>query len=148
MFIVAAVRLVVGAALLGAAILAGAENGRPLAQFSFGTAMLVLVLLADPRRRFLGLRGEPTAVPDHARYDRWWEMAARAVFPSTVGVSILAAVALLFDASVAAFLAGAVAGMGVAAVVAGVKNLWWERRHGVRAFADRSRPPRLFTAPR
>ena len=55
-----------------------------------------------------------------------------ALFPSTVGVTLLAAAALAVDPRLAAILAGALAGMGTASLAYGVQLAWWEWRRGVR----------------
>jgi len=47
-----------------------------------------------------------------------WLHAVHASLPSTAGVSFLAAVALVFEPTLTALLAGVLAGLGVAALVA------------------------------
>ena len=72
----------------------------------------------DPRARFLPASAEPTALPADANVAPAWLHAVHASLPSTVGVSILAAVALAVQPTLTALLAGVLAGLGIAALVA------------------------------
>ena len=63
-------------------------------------------------------------------------MTRAKLFPSTVGVSLLTTAALAFEPVLAAILAGALAGMGLASLVTGANLLWTERQEGVQVFAD------------
>jgi hypothetical protein len=105
--------------------------------FSFGTIVLFFSVLADPRRRFLAPDQEAQPVPSDARYDSKAELALTAIFPSTVGVGVLTAIALAFDRTLAAVLAGALAGMGLATVVGAVRIAEQERREGLQFFRER-----------
>jgi hypothetical protein len=76
-----------------------------------------MVFLApnDPRARFRGAPKEPTELPVDASVAPAWLHAVHAALPSTVGVSVLAAVTLAFQPTLAALLAGVLAGLGLAA---------------------------------
>jgi hypothetical protein len=76
-------------------------------------------------------------VPAEARYESKFELARAGIFPSTVGVSMLAAAALAFDRTLGALLAGALAGMGLAALAGGARIAEQERRDRVELFAER-----------
>jgi hypothetical protein len=139
----AAIRIALGAVGVALARVRGLESGVALAEFLFGTAALGFAALADPRRQFVGLRGEAMPVPPGATLVPASRAALAGMYPSTLAVSALTAAALVFDAKLAAVLAGAVAGLGVAALVSGTQALWEERTRRVRLYADR-RTRRLF----
>jgi hypothetical protein len=68
-------------------------------------------VMTDPRSRLLKLqRAEP-------RVETWWRAALRGTYPSTLGLAILAAVALAFSPVLAAVLAGIAGGLGVAGLL-------------------------------
>ena len=102
LLLVAPLRLVLSIVFLAAARAAGA----------FAMAFLVP---NDPRTRFRGARGEPAELPADASVAPAWLHALHAALPSTVGVSVLAAVTLPFQPTLAALLAGILAGLGLAA---------------------------------
>jgi hypothetical protein len=118
LLLVAPLRLVLAGLFLVAARAAGAGSGPALLAFAggaFGTAFLVS---NDPRARFRHARGEPDELPADAVVAPAWLHAAHAALPSTVGVSILAALSLPFQPVLAALLAGILAGLGFAALLA------------------------------
>ena len=98
---------------------------------------LALVVAVDPRRHLLRLPDEPPEAPAEAVEDRLGRLVVSAVFPSTVGVAALAVAALGFEPTLAALLAGILAGLGVAALLFGIDLLLSERRTGVRLFLVR-----------
>lgn len=112
------------------------DRGPALIGFALGTIGLTVAALADPRSRFFQARTPPRPLPDDALHASNWQMTRAKLFPSTVGVSLLAAAALAFEPVLAAILAGALAGMGVASLVTGVNVLWMERQEGVQVFVD------------
>ena len=126
-----------GLAGLAAAIALGLDRTVAMLGFAFGAIVLLVSVLADPRRRFLASDQEPQPVPSDARYDSKAELALSAIFPSTVGVGVLMAIALAFDRTLAAVLAGALAGMGLAAVEGAVRIAEQERREGLQFFRER-----------
>jgi hypothetical protein len=69
-------------------------------------------VLTDPRRRLLGL---PPATPKN---ETWWRMALRATYPSTLGLAVLAAIALAFSPILGSVLAGVIGGLGIAGLLA------------------------------
>lgn len=113
------------------------DRGPALIGFALGTIGLTVAALADPRNRFFQAQSAaPRALPDRARCASNWQMTRAKLFPSTVGVSLLTTAALAFEPVLAAILAGALAGMGLASLVTGVNLLWTERQEGVQVFAD------------
>jgi len=137
LIVVGAIRIVLGAVWVGAARAAGAATGVALLGFAFGTIGLTLAALADPRHRFLATQREPESAPADAVCDSWLRLAWDAVFPSTVGVSVLAGVALFRSTALAAILAGALAGMGFAALVSAVRVAVREGQEGGRLYEER-----------
>jgi|SRR5919108_128305 hypothetical protein len=106
-----AIRLALAAAGLGAALAVGASHRSTVLAFLLGLAGGAIFVLTDPRRKLVAGRTEP-------RSASWWRQALRGTYPSTLGLCVLAAVALAFNAVLAAALAGIVAGLGAAAAIA------------------------------
>ncbi len=115
--LVVPIRLVLGAAWLAGARLAGAAPGPAYAAFGIGAVVVAFVALNDPRARLV--RRDPRPLPDgeEIRLDPRWRHALAAAFPSTVGLSILAAVTMAYRPILTAVLAGATAGLGLAAAL-------------------------------
>lgn len=117
LLLIAPLRLVLSLVWLGAARAVGAANGAALLAFAAGAFGTVFLASNDPRARFRRDGGDPVQLPDDARVAPAWLHAAHAAFPSTVGVSVLAAVALAFQPELTALLAGVLAGLGLAALL-------------------------------
>lgn len=113
--LIAPVRLVLGIVFLAAARAAGGATGATFLAFAAGVFAMVFLVPNDPRARFRGARGEPAELPAGASVAPAWLHALHAALPSTVGVSVLAAVTLAFQPALAALLAGILAGLGLAA---------------------------------
>jgi hypothetical protein len=139
------IRLVLGLAGLGAAALSG-RAGPALLAFGVGTLGAAIALSADPRYS-RDLLGDVPPVPPQARCASKREIAAAGVFPSTVGVAVLTVVALFFDATLAAFLSGVLAGMAASGFIAWLNLDMIERRQSYRLYLER-RGKRVFAAPR
>jgi len=135
---VAPIRLGVGLLGLVAARTAGASSAQALVAFAVGTLGFAFAALADPRRRFFAPRQDPVPAPPGVRFESRFEPAAGAIFPSTVGVALLTAVALVPAPTLSALLAGGIAGMGVAAAVSVPRVVAWEDRLGGRLWHDRA----------
>jgi hypothetical protein len=133
LLLVAPLRLALGIVWLVSARAAGGAAGSTLVAFAvgaFGTAFLVS---NDPRARFRRAAGLAEQLPDDARVAPAWLHAAHAALPSTVGVSILAGLALAFRPVLTALLAGILAGLGLAALVLAYRidpRLYVEPRRG------------------
>jgi hypothetical protein len=111
------IRLGLGLVLLGAARLAGAGSGPALLAFVVGVLGITFVIFNDPRARFLGRDVDPIDAPPDALVAPRWRQALAATLPSTVGVAVLACIALVPQPTLAALLAGVEAGLGVAALL-------------------------------
>ena len=112
------IRLGLGVLWLVAARIAGASSGPAIVAFALGAAAVTFLAFNDPRARFARSEVEPLPLPPDAADAPRWQQALAAMLPSTVGVSILAAVSLAVDATLTALLGGVCAGLGVAALLA------------------------------
>ena len=114
--LVAPIRVLLGFVWVAVAIPAGAGKGPALLAAASSAFIIVFVAFNDPRSRF---RGSPEIkpMPEDAKVAPWLEQALRATLPSTVGVSVLAAVALFPQPIMAAFLGGISVGLGAAGVL-------------------------------
>jgi hypothetical protein len=118
LLLVGPLRLVLSGAFLVAARAAGSSSRPALLAFVGGAFGVAFLAWSDPRARFRAASGEPVELPAEASVAPAWLHAVHASLPSTVGVSILAAIALVFELTLTALLAGVLAGLGVAALVA------------------------------
>ncbi|MDP9286386.1 MAG: hypothetical protein M3P41_15730 [Actinomycetota bacterium] len=111
------IRVALGAVWLVAARLVGLASAPALLAFAVGLLGITFAVLNDPRGRFRGEDAEPALAPPDAVVAARWRQAIAATMPSTVGVSILAAIALAPQPALAALLGGVSAGLGVAALI-------------------------------
>jgi hypothetical protein len=109
--LVAPIRLGLGVIWLAAARIAGAESTPALLAFGTGLAGFLFLAFNDPRAAFL-TRAEPKPVPADATVAGPTLQALNAMLPSTVGVSVLAAIAVVPYPTLAALLGGVSAGLG------------------------------------
>ena len=131
--LVAPIRIALGVVWLVAARLAGASGVSAILAFLGGAFAVVFAAFNDPRSRFLR-RDEPQPAPAGAVVASRLHQALQATVPSTVGVTVLAAIALVPQPVLAAFLAGISAGLGVAGLLAAVRtdpSLYLDVRRGV-----------------
>lgn len=132
--LVTPVRLLGGFGLLLAARAAGAEPDVAGGAFLLGALGLVVAAFLDPRSRFLGSGGNAKPAPPDARFASPFQLVRQALVPSSVGVALLTLVALPFETTLAALLAGVLTGLGAAAALSGFRVLQWERAHDLRLF--------------
>jgi hypothetical protein len=130
---VAPLRLGLGVVWLVAGRLAGAGGTPALLAFGCGLFAIVFLLFNDPRRAFLR-RGEPEPLP-HSGYSfaSPARQAVAALFPSTVGLSVLAAIVIVPQPVLSVLLGGISAGLGVAALLNVARadpTLWYDPRTG------------------
>ena len=131
--LVTPVRILLGAVWLVAARVAGAPPTGAVLAFGGGAFLIVFSLFNDPRARFLR-RGDPRPAPLDAVVAGRVRQAFGATIPSTVGVSILAAIALLPQPTLTALLGGISAGLGVAGALYGIRTdpaLYVDPRSGI-----------------
>ena len=111
------IRVGLGLLLLVAARAAGAANGPALLAFGLGALGITFLVFNDPRARFAAGQVEPLDLPDDAVLAPPWRQGLAATLPSTVGVAVLAVVALVAEPVLGALLAGVCAGLGLASLL-------------------------------
>ncbi|HET7137034.1 MAG TPA: hypothetical protein VFI04_01655 [Gaiellaceae bacterium] len=127
------IRLGLGLAWVAVARLAGAPAAGSLLAFAGGAFVTVFTLYNDPRARFLPRR-EPEPAPAGAPVAGRLRQAFAATLPSTAGVSVLAAISLGFQPTLAALLGGVSAGLGLAGGLYALRadpSLYVDPRSGV-----------------
>ncbi len=142
------VRFALGLAGLVGARLLGVSPGASLGLFGLGGGLFLLAVLTSRRRRaFWQHVREARTLDPVPPVEDWPSTLARAVYPSTIGVSALTAIALPIDAALAAVTAGILGGMALGALIAGVEIVLWEQSQGVRLLATPGRRSDLFVRP-
>ena len=131
--LVAPIRFALGAVCTLLAWAAGASGAVAAVSFALGCVGLAVVALSDRRAVLLG-RPQHVPVPDGAHYAGRLETALAACLPSTVALMVFSLVALLFEPTLAALLAGGIAGLGLAGLVSGLRLALQEREERVELF--------------
>ena len=145
--VIAPIRLALAGLGLAAALVAGSPGASALLAFAATTVATVTLVIADPRARFFRIPElPPDAAPDAAE-DGLGRLALTAAFPSTLGVAVLLGVTLATEPTLAAVMAGILAGLGLAALAGAVELLSFERTHGLRLYAERG-TSRVVSRPR
>ena len=127
------IRLGLGFVFLGGARALGVTAGGSARLFGLGAFLFALAMLTSRRRRLFWVRAaEATTIDAGAPVADWVWTIARSMFPSTLAVTALSAVALAANPALAALLAGILAGMGIVGLVFAVELLLWERNRNVR----------------
>ena len=145
--LVTPLRLALGVVVLGVALAEGAVSDSALAAFGLGAAFSAFAIAGDRRALLVG-RDPPAPLPDDARLAPAWRTALDAALPSTVGVAVLAAIALVIGQQVlAALLGGAEAGMALVGGIALAQLVEWERREGARLMVEVGPRGRLWVSP-
>jgi len=116
--LIAPLRLALSIVWLVAARADGARSGATLLALIAGAFASAFLITNDPFARVRKTPDKVTELPAGATVATPWLHVVHAALPSTVGVSVLAAIALLFQPTLTALLAGLLAGMGVASLVA------------------------------
>jgi hypothetical protein len=143
------VRLVLAAAGLGAAIAAGAARGAAAASFAAGALIVLVAIMSNRRGRLVWQRlEEATPLASVATLEPRRRAVLRAAYPSTIGLTVLIALALWFRPTLAALLAGILAGIGGAALGFAAQLTAWERQRGARVLTEPGKGGRVFEAPR
>jgi hypothetical protein len=111
------IRFGLGLVTLLAAVLAGAARQPALLAFALGLLGIAFTIFNDPRARFLRRDVDPLPLPPDAVVASRARQALAATLPSTLGVTMLAAIALVPQPVLAALLGGVCAGLGFAALL-------------------------------
>jgi amino acid permease len=143
------VRMVLAAAALAGAIARGKSSGSAAMLFAAGAIVVLVAVMGSRRGRLVWVRlAEAESLTSEARLEPRRQALARATYPSTIGLTVLIAIALLFEPSLAAVLAGILAGIGGAALGFAAQLAAWERQRGARVLAEPGKGGRIFEAPR
>jgi hypothetical protein len=118
LLLIAPLRLALSVAGVLAARADGARSGATLIAFVAGAFASAFLVTNDPFARFKKAPEKVAELPVGATVAPAWLHVVHAALPSTVGASVLAALALVFQPALTALLAGLLAGMGVASLVA------------------------------
>jgi hypothetical protein len=111
----------------------GVSPGAALGLFAFGTGIVLFPLLTSRRRRlFWAAVAEAAPLEGEATVEGRVRTTVRAAYPSTIGLTVLTAIALAADPELAAFLAGTLAALALGAAIHGVEVVLWERSRGRR----------------
>jgi hypothetical protein len=121
--LVGPVRLALGAAGLAAAIAIDLAAEKALVAAALGAVLTIFTLVAPRGRERPSWRSVPA---EPMRHSSWRRSLAVAMFPSTYTVALLAGIALGFNRTLTAVLAGVLIGMGGVALVYGL--LAWAER--------------------
>jgi hypothetical protein len=119
--LVTPIRLALGLLWLAAARAAGAPPDGATLAFVGGAFFIAFLLLNDPRSRFLR-RDDPVELPPEARVAPKLHQALGATLPSTLGVSVLAAIVVVPRPILGALLGGISAGLAVAGGLSGLRT--------------------------
>jgi hypothetical protein len=128
--------------------LRGLHGGPAVLGATGGALVLAVIALGQRRRPRAADQGEALPAPSDARFDPGWVGILLACIPSTIGVSAMAVLALVFSPALAAVLGGILIALGVLAAAAWVQLTARERREEARYWIERGPRPRVFTAPR
>jgi hypothetical protein len=147
--LIAIVRLVLAAAGLSAAIARGTSSGVAAGLFGLGAGVLLIVVLGGSRGGGAWDRlKKAQPLPPGAEIESRGRSVLRAAYPSTIGLSVLIVLALAIDAALAAALAGILGGIGGVAAGFAAQLEVWERRRGVRVYAEPGGGGLVYVAPR
>ena len=147
--LIGVVRLALAAAGLAAAIAFGARSGAAAALFAAGAVVVLVAIMGGRRGRAVWLRlAEAEPLGPEAKVEPLRHSLVRATYPSTIGLTVLIAIALWPEPSLAALLAGLLGGLGGAALGFALQLAAWERQRGARVFVEPRRGGRVFEAPR
>jgi len=147
--LIGGLRLVLAVVALALTRARGVDGGQAGLLFALGGGLLLIALPANVTRRAGRRRvAETQPLPDAAAVMPNRRALALAMYPSTIGLSAVTAVALVVRPELAAVLAGILAGLGLAALYSAAELALWERELGGRIYLERGRPGRIFLAPR
>ena len=142
------VRLVLGLLGLAAARAVGVTPTASIWLFGLGAVFFALLMIKARRRgAFFERAGNAQEVDGERKVESRLRTFARSAYPSTIAVSALTAIALPINASLAALLAGILAGMAVVGSIFGYELVQWEQSHGVRLLAPPGLSRELFVRP-
>jgi hypothetical protein len=139
-------RLALAAGGVALARARGVEGGVAAGLFALGLGLLLVAVASDTRRRRSGWAriAEAEPAPAGIKAEPRWRSLAAATYPSTIGLTVLTAIALWLNPDLAAVLAGILGGLGVAALVSAAQLVSWEQQRRARLLAERGGGKRVF----
>jgi hypothetical protein len=144
--LIAVVRLALGIGGLVASVARGVDPGPAAGLFVLGALLLLLSVYGGDRRRRSALAFDaPEPAPSDARIESRSRSLVQAAYPSTLGLTVLSAVALWPQPGLAALLAGILAGLALMSLVGAVRLASWERASQARILID-GKTSRVFAA--
>jgi hypothetical protein len=132
--LVAPVRIGLGLVWFAAGRFAGVGATSALLACAGGVFSFVFLAFNDPRVAFLQRRGEALSMPAGATVAGAGRQIVTAMFPSTVGISLLAAIAIVTQPVLSVILGGISMGLGVAGLLKAYGTdpaLYFDPRTGV-----------------
>jgi len=145
---VALVRLVLGVIFVVAALLRGLGGGPAVLATLAGAFLLAVIALGQRSRAGSTDFEEALAVPPDAGFDAGWVGVVLACVPSTIGVSVMAVLALVVSPALAAVLGGVLIALGILAASFWKQLTARERREQATYWIERGPRPRLFVVRR
>jgi hypothetical protein len=144
----AALRGSLALAGLGAAIARGVHAGPGVGLFAFGAAIVLLSIYGGGRRERSAARfADPEPAPAGAELQSRWRGLAEAAYPSTIGLAVLTAIALVLQPPLAAVLAGILGGLAVMSLLGFGRLTALEHARRSRILVD-YKASRVFETPR
>ncbi len=146
--LIAGLRLALALAGAVAAAARGVDRGAVLALLAVGVFALLLAVYGGDRRRRSELKfSEPQPVPPDAAFVGKARTLAHAAYPSTLGLTVLIAVALWPQPALAALLAGLLAGLAAMSLIGLTRLSSWEAARKTRFYVD-PHTDTVYEAPR
>jgi hypothetical protein len=143
--LVTPVRALLGGVILGGAVAEGLPRAGVLLAVGVGA---VLMAFGGASTRRVRSFDDFADAPGDASIGPWWESVARAALPSTVGLTILGAVALGFSRGLAGVCGGLLVAMAILGLASGILLATEERREARRLYVDWSiLQPRRYVSP-
>lgn len=147
--LIAGLRLALAIVAMGLARVRGLDPGPAAGLFALGAGLLLVALPASVTRRRGSERVVETApMPEDAYVMPHRRAVTLAMYPSTVGLTAVTAIALVVSPDLAAVLAGILAGLGLAALYSAGQLALSEHELGGRLYAQRGPSGRIFLAPK
>ena len=117
--LLAGIRLVLSVSGLAASMLLGVDAAVATMTFVVGLALLGFSLISTRQGMWSGR---------DVRVERPFRVALAATYPSTIGLTVLTALALVLKPQLAALMAGLLAGLALAAAAIAAQIAWARRR--------------------
>ena len=134
---------------MGLARVRGLDPGPAAGLFALGTGLLLIALPASVTRRRGSRRVvEAGPLPEGVPLMPHRQALALAMYPSTIGLTAVTAIALVVSPELAAVLAGILAGLGLAALYSAGQLALSEHELGGHLYAQRGLSGRIFLAPK